>query len=275
MTLDALHLRLLNAAVPRNYDTIGVMTPGVRGRIGVPMGAVRQAARDVLRAGAGRALVDEALDPARIRSVRAHEVIEVIGLVIAGLRGITFAERLALTEAYLPLITNWATCDLFCGAMKPCREHPEESLAFIDGLLKSGDVWRIRVGLVLLLEHFAAAPWTARALKMSLSAPVLRSARNAYYVSMALAWALSVFFVEDPVRTEKALRDAVERGKIDSVTARRATQKVRDSFRVTRAQKADLSQNIAKSLAERPPEKVPENAPPRTGVLAPPALRIK
>ena len=51
--LDALHLELLHAAIPQQYDTIGVMMPGVAGRIGCRASAYRSAAKRLCRSGAG------------------------------------------------------------------------------------------------------------------------------------------------------------------------------------------------------------------------------
>ena len=50
--LDALHLELLHAAIPQQYDTIGVMMPGVAGRIGCRASAYRSAAKRLCRSGA-------------------------------------------------------------------------------------------------------------------------------------------------------------------------------------------------------------------------------
>ena len=50
--LDALHLELLHAAIPQQYDAIGVMMPGVAGRIGCRASAYRSAAKRLCRSGA-------------------------------------------------------------------------------------------------------------------------------------------------------------------------------------------------------------------------------
>ncbi|MFR4553851.1 MAG: hypothetical protein ACLT49_11690 [Sutterella wadsworthensis] len=48
--LDALHLELLHAAIPQQYDTIGVMMPGVAGRIGCRASAYRSGSVFAVRA---------------------------------------------------------------------------------------------------------------------------------------------------------------------------------------------------------------------------------
>ena len=57
-----------------------------------------------------------------------------------------------------------------------------------------------------------------------------------YYVKMAVAWAVSVCFVKCPVPTERYLAS----NRLDDFTQNKAIQKIRESFRVTPADKLRL-----------------------------------
>ena len=206
--LDELHMELIHAADFRMYDTKGVMLPGVPYRIGVPMAAVRAAAQRIIRSGRSREFLAEALVPGK---VRAHEVLKTTGLVIALEKRFPLGERLQYARQYQPFITNWALCDLFAGSMKCLRKSPDDAFCFIRELIESDELWRVRTGLVLLLTNFLDESTLPRALSLALDKNVLRWAGKAYYVSMGLAWALSIFYVADADLTRRTSSKALLR----------------------------------------------------------------
>lgn len=246
MTLiDELHMELIHAADFWMYDTKGVMLPGVPYRIGVPMAAVRAAAQRIIRSGRSREFLAEALVPEK---VRAHEVLKTTGLVIALEKTFSLEERLQYARQYQPFITNWALCDLFAGSMKCLRKAPEDAFCFIRELIESDDLWRVRTGLVLLLTNFLDESTLPRALSLALDKNVLRWAGKAYYVSMGLAWALSIFYVADADLTRRTFLESAASGGIDPVTARRTAQKIRESLRVSRADAREFKENTESAI---------------------------
>lgn len=262
MLLDALHLKLQMAAHPRFYDTVGAMLPGVPGRMGVPAANVRAAAKDVIRMGESRELLKEALVPGVLKT---HEVILVIGLVIAGDWRFSFEERLALAEKYLPCLTNWASVDSFAEAMRDFEQHREAGRPFIEKLAaRRGDPWAVRTALVLLLSHYCEPEEADFAFSIFSRPEVLELAAEHYYVSMGLAWALSVFCVKCPEQTGAWLKAMTESGKLDRTTARRAVQKVRDSYRVSDEEKQRLTALLKAPIAgsQAAGAKKPANAHP-------------
>lgn len=262
MLLDALHLKLQMAAHPRFYDTVGAMLPGVPGRMGVPAANVRAAAKDVIRMGESRELLKEALVPGALKT---HEVILVIGLVIAGDWRFSFAERLALAEQYLPALTNWASVDSFAEAMRDFELHREEGRPFIEKLASQKDnPWAVRTALVLLLSHYCEPEEADFAFSIFERPEVLGLAAEHYYVSMALAWALSVFCVKCPEKTGAWLKDMTASGRLDRTTARRAVQKVRDSYRIADEVKQRLTELLKAPIAgsQAAGAKKPANAHP-------------
>ena len=59
---------------------------------------------------------------------------------------------------------------------------------------------------------------------------------EAYYVKMAVAWAVSVCYVKFPEKTESFLKEET----LDVFTHNKALQKIRESYRVTREDKERL-----------------------------------
>ena len=149
-------------------------------------------------------------------------------------------ERLQYARQYQPFITNWALCDLFAGSMKCLRKSPDDAFCFIRELIESDELWRVRTGLVLLLTNFLDESTLPRALSLALDKNVLRWAGKAYYVSMGLAWALSIFYVADA--------DLTRRTFLESVTARRTAQKIRESLRVSRADAREFKENTESAI---------------------------
>lgn len=243
--LDELHMELIHAADFRMYDTKGVMLPGVPYRIGVPMAAVRAAAQRIIRSGRSREFLAEALVPGK---VRAHEVLKTTGLVIALEKRFPLGERLQYARQYQPFITNWALCDLFAGSMKCLRKSPDDAFCFIRELIESDELWRVRTGLVLLLTNFLDESTLPRALSLALDKNVLRWAGKAYYVSMGLAWALSIFYVADADLTRRTSLESAASGGLDPVTARRTAQKIRESLRVSRADAREFKENTESAI---------------------------
>ena len=247
MTLvDQLHIELIHAADFRMYDTKGAMLPGVANRIGVPMSAVRKAAKRIIRQRLSLQFLEEALAS---RARLPHEVVKTMGLVIAEDPALSFPDRLDLARRFQPFITNWAVCDLFAGAMKSMKAHPGEAFRYIENLTASENIWEIRTGLVFLLSHFLDPETLPRAIGLALRPNVLLRARDAYYVSMGLAWALSIFYVADPQLTASKFLDAVRVGSLDEATARKTAQKIRESLRISRAAAREFRENMESALS--------------------------
>ena len=73
--------------------------------------------------------------------------------------GIPFAKRLEWLDKLAQCIDNWASCDLLGEAAKDFTlpQNEAAAFAFLDALIKSRNLWRIRLALVLMLAHMAPA----------------------------------------------------------------------------------------------------------------------
>lgn len=150
------------------------------------------------------------------------------GLVIGRLRepGEAVVERL---RRFLLLVTNWSICDSTCAGLRQVKRDPAPFEAFARSCLSSPDEFTVRVGVVILLDHFLEPPYSQETL------PLLCTVRHeGYYARMAVAWALSVGFVRDPAATAPLL------DQLDPETRRLTVRKICESRRVAPAVKAAL-----------------------------------
>ncbi|BBF23253.1 DNA alkylation repair protein [Sutterella megalosphaeroides] len=265
--LDALTLRLKAAAHPSYFATVGAQLPGVDNRLGVPMGVVRSAAKDILRSGSGDAFLEEALRPGR---PVMHEAALVAGLVVCGLPTRDFAAKLELAQRFLPAVTNWAICDTFATGFHEVRARREEAFDFVASLCRrAGEapeaperaLWPTRVGLVLVLAHYAHADWLDRVRELMADPRPLAVARTTYYGSMGWAWAHQVLSVVDSAGAADFLEGLVRSEKIDPLTARRSIRKIRESYRASAEEKEALVARFRPLLPARIEKDVPNRKP--------------
>lgn len=199
------------------------LIPGTSTAYGVRVPEVRAIARDIIKKDPAGFLVASA--PA------SFEEIMLRGMVIAGMK-LPLAERLPLVEDFLPLIDNWAVCDTFCGTFK--LKKPEDKALmweFLLPLFSDAREFHARFAAVMFLGHFVEEDYIGPGL-VCLEAMT----QEAYYVRMAVAWAVSVCYVKFPERTLPLL----ERRTLPPFTQNKAIQKIRESYRVPKEDKERL-----------------------------------
>ena len=133
-------------------------------------------------------------------TIRYHEDVILKGLAIISSR-IPFPDKLKAIDDLIPYMTAWDHTDVIASSLNPGKKDREEAERYFLSLLKK-DYERER-----LLEAICAAD------------------SDEYYVSMAVAWALSFFYIDDRESAEPWFV------KVSEATRRRAWQKVRDSRR--------------------------------------------
>lgn len=138
-------------------------------------------------------------------------------------------EILSYVERFIPKIDNWSVCDSFCAGLKLPKTHPDKMWEFLQPYLKDSREYFVRFAVVMLLFYYADERYTAAAL------PLLDSVRcEGTYAKMAVAWAVSVFYASFPERTAEYLKDS----SLDDFTYNKALQKITESLRVDKVEKA-------------------------------------
>lgn len=188
------------------------------------------------------------------------EEVMIIGMVI-DLINVEPARRLALVEQFVPLIDNWAVCDVFCGGAKwvgepgrgpkSCNKVPLKQMwkflqryLFPDmrechlqgesagknlqrkcsGANPQGSMeFEIRFGVVMLMSYFLTEEYIERVLLQ-----MEKVRKGDYYVDMAVAWCLATARAKFDERTQEFVRNAT----LTPSVIKKYEQKVRDSLRV-------------------------------------------
>ena len=199
------------------------LLPGVETAYGIRLPQMRQVAKALLRQDPVGFL--EHFQP------NCYEETQLRGLVIGGMK-LPWEEKCPLVEDFLPRIDNWAVCDTFCGSLKP--RFPQDvplMWEFLKPLYASDEEYKARFAAVMQLSHFVDAAHLEEGLGL------LGQVRHpGYYAKMAVAWALSVWFVKFPQETESLLAQRA----FDPWVQNKAIQKVRESRRVSKEDKDRL-----------------------------------
>lgn len=194
------------------------LSPGKDNILGVRLPALRKMARQILKED-WRAYLKEAKDD-------SMEEVMLQGMVIGGCKAQP-EEILAFAKGYIPRIDCWAVCDTFCGCLKLANTHKELVWDFLQPYLRSGQEYELRFGVVMLL-HYLTPEYAPDAF-----AHFDRIRHEGYYVKMAVAWVLSMYYVHYPELTMEYLR----KNNLDDFTYNKTLQKITESLRVDTATK--------------------------------------
>lgn len=179
--------------------------------LGVRLPKLRKRAAKIAK-GDWRAYLAQARDD-------SYEEIMLQGMVIGKIQAPLW-EILGHVRAFLPKIDNWSTCDSFCAGLKLPKIYPAEMWDFIQPYFKSQKEYEIRFAVVMLLDYYVEETYKNSAFR------ILDGIRHdTYYVKMAVAWAISIFYIRFPEDTLAFLREC----SLDDATYNKALQKIIES----------------------------------------------
>lgn len=140
-------------------------------------------------------------------------------------------ERLLYIQKFVPKIDNWSVCDSFCAGLKFTKEHPEQVWNFLQPYFWSRQEYAIRFAVVMLLFYYTKETHIDKVLN------TLDSVRHdGYYAKMAVAWAVSICYVQYPERTMIYLKN----NRLDDFTYNKALQKIKESLKVDKETKKQI-----------------------------------
>lgn len=190
------------------------LTPGKDNILGVRTPMVRKIAIKIAQ-GDWRTYLCEAEDD-------SMEEVMLQGMVIGKCKA-DVEETLQLIAAYIPKIDCWSLCDSFCGGLKITEKNRERVWNFLQPYLRSDLEYEIRFGVVMLLGYYVIPEYATLAFEH-----FDKIKHEGYYVKMAVAWAISVYFIKLPEQTMEYLK----KNELDKFTYNKALQKITESFRV-------------------------------------------
>lgn len=204
----------LNSLAEEKYRIFtSALTPGKENILGVRIPLLKKMAAKLVK-GDWRAYLAEATED-------TMEEVMLQGMVIGGCKA-DAEEILQLAAGFIPKIDCWSVCDGFCGGLKIAGPHKERVWEFLQPYLKSDKEYEIRFGVVMLL-HYLLPEYAPLAF-----AHFDRIKHEGYYVKMAVAWVLSMYYVNLPGLTMPYLK----KNELDRFTYNKALQKIIESHRI-------------------------------------------
>ena len=158
------------------------------------------------------------LDPESI-DIRYHEDVILKGLAIIG-SSLPVEWKLERLDALLPFLSSWDHTDVIASSMKVRGEEKEKALQYFASLAESPCIFTRRLGIVFLLSHRKDYD------SGKLLGIITKADSDDYYVSMAVAWALSFFYIDDKENAAPWF------SRVSEKTRKRAWQKVHESKRI-------------------------------------------
>ena len=204
----------------------GGLCPGTENIIGVRIPVLRKYAKELI----SNYKVEELL-----KSIgdEYYEEIMLKGILIGIVKEKDINKIFNYMEEFIPKIDNWAVCDVFCAGLKITKKHKNEMWKFIQKYIKSDREFEVRFAVVMILDYYIEEEYIESAFSI-----FNENKNEAYYVQMAIAWAISLCIIKYYDKTLKFLKS--KECKIDNFTFNKSIQKAIESYRITDEKKAYL-----------------------------------
>lgn len=137
-------------------------------------------------------------------------------------------ELLRQIARFVPKINNWSVCDSFCIGLKFTLANRDAVWEFLQPYFSSSAEFDVRFAVVMLLNFYMEPEWIDRTL-----ARLNLVRHTGYYAQMAVAWAVSMYYVKFPEQTMPFLLQ----NSLDDFTFHKALQKITESLCVDKEQK--------------------------------------
>lgn len=190
------------------------LIPNINNLLGVRLPTLRKMAKKIVQSDYKCYLA--------IDNLLYFEEVMLQGMVICNLK-LPWSERLFYVKRFIPKINNWSVCDSFCCGLKFEVEEKELVWQFIQPYLVSNVPYDIRFAVVMLLFHFVDDQYAQKVFTL-----FDKIKYDDYYVKMAVAWAISIYFRDLPTVTMLYL----QKNQLDDWTYNKALQKITESLKV-------------------------------------------
>ena len=144
------------------------------------------------------------------------------GMIIGEIK-LPWTERSRYVKQFISKINNWSVCDSFCCGLKFEVSEKELVWQFLQPYFASDKPYDIRFAVVMLLFYFVDDEYAQKAFTL-----FDQIKNDDYYVKMAVAWAISIYFRELPTLTMSYL----QKNQLDDWIYNKALQKITESLKV-------------------------------------------
>lgn len=196
------------------------LIPGARNIIGVRTPALRKIAKRIA-AGDFRAFID-AYDDEYLEET-------LLKAFVIGYSKCDAEEKLRCVASFVPKIDCWSLCDGLCSVLKFTEKNKGRVFEFLSPYFHSSKEFEVRFAAVMALSYFVEPEYALTVLGLFDEAN-----RGGYYAKMAIAWAVSIYFIKLPELTFAYLKSSA----LDDFTFNKALQKITESYRVDDGTKA-------------------------------------
>ena len=188
--------------------------------LGVRLPILRQIAKDIVK--------DNPIDFIKLHKQNIYEMIMLEGIVLSYMNK-PFKELLPSIETYLHKTDNWAQIDSVILGFKKIKKEKDYVLDIVNIWLKSDKEFVVRAGLIILLSYYIQEENLDMIFTLSQNIK-----HKGYYVFMGNAWLVSVCMAKFPTQTIEFFKN----NNLDMKTHNKAIQKSRESYRVSKENKA-------------------------------------
>lgn len=183
--------------------------------IGVRVPELRNLAKEIVKENFIEFLEDN--------DINYYEEVMLKGLIIGSAK-LSFDETCKYLKDFIPIIDNWAVCDITCSNLKITKKYMDEMWKFLFPYAESNNEYEIRFAIVMYLSYYINQEYLQEIFK------IIESIKNdGYYTKMAIAWLISIAYIKEKNITMKFLNNT----NIDNWTYNKALQKIVESYRVS------------------------------------------
>ncbi|MBO7508056.1 MAG: DNA alkylation repair protein, partial [Clostridia bacterium] len=116
------------------------------------------------------------------------EIIILKGLCLGNAK-IDFDEFLQYLAKFFDMVESWAETDISASNFKIVKKNLEKTFGFVLPYLHSGEEYKVRLAVIILLDYFVCDEWIDTVLDQ-----IQKIEFGKYYIDMAVAWLVSVCF---------------------------------------------------------------------------------
>lgn len=150
--------------------------------------------------------------------IKYHEDVILKGISL-GYEKIPFEDKIPKLNDLLPFLSSWDQTDTIQSSFKPNKSNRDMMWRYFKGLLSHKDIFPRRLGIVWLMSNRKTIDW-----QDALDNIIAADSEDEYYIMMAVAWALSFFYIDNP--SILPVFDSVS-----ETTRKKTKQKIRESRR--------------------------------------------
>lgn len=198
--------------------------PNCNNILGVRAPILRKIAKQSIKDGTWKHII-------QCQSFTYMEEIMLQGMIIGYLEE-DIESIISYIKTFLPHINNWEICDIFVSSLKCTKTHSARMYDLVKECLTSENTYTIRFGIVMLIQYYVDEQHIEDALTY-----FSQIKTNEYYIQMAIAWALSIYYISFP----KRIYTYLQTGVLDYFTHQKTISKIRESKVVTQKQKDEIA----------------------------------